>query len=434
MVNIMKVGILTMFNGLASIYSLVNVVADHIRMLLDGGEEVSLFVCEDLPEKEKSGIYLDPRIKWVKVCNRYNGKQIHWRDYSSPEMDIHKNFMEEAEAIGKDLTVKLKEIDVCIMHDIHYQGWHLVHNVAVRYAAIRLPRLRFIAVTHSLPDESQVNNQVSWPHSARYTPMKNTIYAYPTECGLPSLSRQYQVNQSACRVLNNSLDLIGNMSDQVVDLHNKVDLLSPDILIVYPGRFTKGKKFEKVAMLAGAIETVSSLSVKVVFSEFSALDTNSVHYKAEIWKAGKSCGIDPEHLIFVSDYGYPMGLRRDSILDLFTLSNLFICPSTSESFGLIALEAAAMGNFLVLNEAVPALKELGDTLGAYFLRWDARNFGYSTQESYYPSEKAYYEEHGKIIVEAMTKNQVIQAKRKVRQRYSPKWVYENQLKKMLYEG
>lgn len=430
----MRIGILTMFNGLATIYSLVNVVAEHIRMLLDGGEEVYLLVCEDLPEKEKSGIYLDPRIKWIKVCNRYNGKQIHWRDYSSPEMAIHKDFMEEATAIGRDLAVKLKNVDVCIMHDIHYQGWHLVHNVAVRYAAERLPHLRFIAMTHSLPDETQRFRQIDWPHSARYSPMHNTIYTYPTECGLPSLSNQYRVDITNCKVLNNTLDLIGYMNPQVIDLHQKIDLLTPDILIVYPARFTRGKKFEKVAMLAGAIHKVSTYHVKVIFCEFSALDTNSTHYKAEIWKAGKSCGINPEDLVFVSDYGYPMGLHRESILNLFSLSTLFICPSSSESFGLTALEAAAMGNYLVLNEAVPALKELGDMLGAYYLRWDASNFGFTTQESYHPSEKVYYEEHGKIIVEAMDKNPIIQAKKRVRQRYSPKWVFENQLKKMLYNS
>jgi len=426
----MRVGILTMFNGLASIYSLVNVVGDHIRMLLDAGVEVSLYVCEDMPEKEKAGIYLDPRITWVKVCNRYKGKQIHWRDYSSPSTPIHKDFMNEATAVGKDLTEKLSVLDVCIMHDIHYQGWHLIHNVAVRYAAERLPHLSFIAVTHSIPDESQIDNEIPWPHSARYSPMKNTIYTFPTECGLPSLSRQFNVELSNCSVLNNTLDLLGHMSTQVIDLHRKVDLLSPDILIVYPARFTKGKKFEKIAMLAGAIKKVSSYLVKVIFCEFPAMDTNSNRYKGEIWKAGASCGIETENIIFCSDFGYPMGLTRESILDLFTLSNLFICPSSSESFGLTALEAAAMGNYLVLNEAVPALKELGSMLGAYYLKWDACNYGFDTQETYYPNERAYYEEHAKIIVDAMEKDTVLQSKRKVRQRYSPKWVYDNQLSKL----
>ncbi|MGF7144697.1 hypothetical protein HNQ56_003129 [Anaerotaenia torta] len=427
----MKVGILTMFGGLATIYSLVNVVAEHIRMLLEAGIEVKLLVCEDLPDSEKHGIYLDPRIEWAKVCNRYRGEQIHWRDYSSPDTPIHPELLEEAAAVGADLTEKLKDVTVCMMHDIHYQGWHLLHNIAVRYAAERLPRLKFIAVTHSLPDESGYGRDIPWPHSARYSPMRNTIYTYPTECGLPSLARQYHVKLKRCRVLNNTLDLMGHMSAQVQELHSRTDLISPDLLIIYPARFTIGKKFEKVAMLGGAIKKVSGYSVKIIFCEFEAMDTDMQDYKRYVAEAGTASGLDREDMVFISDYGYPMGLTRDSVLDLFSLSNLFICPSVSESFGLTALEAAAMGNYLVLNECVPALKELGDTLQAYFMRWDASNFGFYTTETYHPSEQAYYEEHGQRIIEEMLKNPVVQARMQARKRYSPRWVFEHQLKKLL---
>lgn len=427
----MKVGILTMFNGLSTIYSLVNVVADHIKMLLDEGIKVRLLVSEDLNDNERTGIFLDKRIEWVKVCNHFKGKQLTWHDYSSPSIPIHDTFMEEAETIGKDLVDKLKGLDVCMMHDILFQGWHLVHNVAVRYAAKRLPNLRFIAMTHSLPDESQFKNQVEWPHSARYSDFPNTTFVYPTECGLQSISRQYHVSIDKCHVLNNTLDITANMCEEVKELSRNVDLISPDILIVYPGRFTTGKKFEKVAMLAGALKSVSTYQVKVVFCEFPAMDIAVTEYKKSIRKKGIASGLNKEDIIFTSDYGYSEGLPRTAIFDLFTLSNLYICPSYSESFGLTVLEAASRGNYLVLNEAVPALQELGKSLGAYFLRWDARNFGFFTQESYHPSEKAYYEDHGREILLSMERNNIISAKMKVRKRYSTKWVYENQLKQLL---
>ena len=427
----MKVGILTMFNGLATVYSLVNVVADHIKMLLDAGIEVRLLVSEDLNYEERRGVFLDPRIEWVKVCNRFKGELIVWRDYSSPQVPIHDNLIEEAETIGKDLLDKLEGLDVCMLHDILFQGWHLVHNIAVRYAAERLPNLRFIAMTHSLPDESQVGQQIEWPHSARYSPMPNTIYVYPTQCGLKALSRQYRVPIEKCYVLGNTLNILENICPEVIDLNSKVDLISSDILIVYPARFTTGKRFEKVAMLAGALKNVSTYKVKVVFCEFPSMDISEEEYKSIIRENGIKAGLDLEDMVFTSDWGYPNGMPRDAILDLFTLSNLFICPSYSESFGLTVLEAASRGNFLVLNEAVPALEELGKNLDAYFMRWDARNFGFATQESYYPSEEAYYEEHGKKILNEMDHNHVVSAKMKVRRKYSTTWVYENQLKKLL---
>ena len=100
----------------------------------------------------------------------------------------------------------------------------------------------------------------------------------------------------------------------------------------------------------------------------------------------------------------------------------------------LALEVGSKGNFLVLNEAVPALKELGNALGAYFMRWDARNFGFDTYEKYAPSEKAYYEEHGQNIVNLMRKDRCLKAKTITRNRYNSEWICENQLMPLLEDS
>ncbi|MDQ2086144.1 glycosyltransferase [Herbivorax sp. ANBcel31] len=425
----MKVGILTMFNGLDNTYSLVNVVAEHLKMLLDAGIKTKILVSEDCPDDEKSGIFAHQGLEWAKITNRLKGNYIHWQDYSSGDGKIHETFFEEAEAIANNLEVNLCDVDICIMHDIHYQGWHLVHNVAIRKVQEKLTRIKFIAVTHSAPVNRPVNPK--WPFSARYTPMPNTIYVYPTYSGISALSKQYNVPEGKCRVVYNSLDILSHMSHHIRSLNDKFDLLSSDIFIVYPGRLTTGKKFDKVAALAGAIKKKTELNVKVVFCDFPSMDINPTIYKATIKKIGCIYGLDKCHMFFTSDIGYSEGFPRSGVLELFTLSNLFICPSYSESFGLTVLEASSRGNFLVLNEAVPALEELGKKLKAYFMRWDARNFGFDTKETYSPSEQAYLEEHASIIVNLMRDNPVLYAKILARQNFSPKWVWHNQLEPLL---
>lgn len=47
----MKVAILTMFNGLSPTYSLVNVVADQVRMLLHARIPVKVLVSESCPDR-----------------------------------------------------------------------------------------------------------------------------------------------------------------------------------------------------------------------------------------------------------------------------------------------------------------------------------------------------------------------------------------------
>lgn len=425
----MKVAILTMFGDLDTTYSLVNVVAEQLRMLLDANISTKLLVCENCPQSSRYGIYKDERIEWVEVVNSINGIQFQWHDYDQPSGKVHDSFFKEAEVIGEDLVNKLSDVDVCIMHDILYQGWHLIHNVAVRNAQKKLPHVRFISFSHSAPVNRPPNPK--WPFSARYTPMPNTIYISLTYAGIAPLARQYDVAEGKCRVVNNSLDLLANMSEDVKAVSKEVDLFSPDILIVYPGRLTQGKKFDKVAAFAGAIRKKTERSVKTIFCDFPSGDVDPKQYKAAVKMIGQRFGLDEEDMTFTTDIGYPNGFPRKGVLELFTLSNLFVSPSYSEAFPLTVLEAASRGNFLVLNQAVPALEEIGKQLNAYFMRWDARNFGFDTKETYHPSEQAYYEEHGEIVLRMIRENPVIQSKTLVRQRYSPKWIWKNQFEPLL---
>lgn len=425
----MKVSLLTMFNGLTSTYSVVNVVAEQLRMLLDHDISVKLFVSENCPDDDKYGVFLDNRIEWVRIVNQRNGQVIQWRDYSQPSGQVHDTFFEEADLIASDLVKHLTDVDVCLMHDIHYQGWHLVHNVAIRKAQKQLPGLRFLAFTHSAPVVHPIETET--PFSARYSPMPNTLYIYPTQSGIPALARQYDVPEGKCRAVNNSLDVLSFVSEEVQTVVSKTELLASDFVVVYPGRLTPAKKLEKVAALCGCIKRNSEQRVKVVFCDFNSQDIDPETYKILIQLEGRLHGLGNEDIYFTSDLGFSQGFPRKGVLELFSLSNLFICPSFSESFGLTVLEAASQGNFLVLNEAVPALEELGETMNAYMMRWDARNFGFETKETYHPSERTYLEEHAGKIVKAIRENPVIQAKKLATMRYNPTWVWRNQLEPLI---
>ena len=428
----MKVAILTMFTGLATTYSLVNVVADQIKMLLEANVKLKILVCETCPDSERWGIFRDPRLEWVKITNTCNGTPIVWHDYSAPTGSVHESFYEEAEQIARDYVRYLQDVDVCIMHDILYQGWHLVHNVAIRKAQNALPGVKFLSFTHSLP----VNRpqKLEEPFSARFTPMPNTRFVYPSYSGLEALARQYDVPLGRCAVVYNSLPLLEALGEDVQRVAGSLDLLNADIVIVYPGRLTPGKRFEKVAALAGTIQSKTEQRTRVVFCDFPCTDIPSPIYKHVIRTEGQKFGLDEGDMVFTSELGYEQGFPRQGVFELFSLSNLFLCPSFSESFGLTVLEAASRGNFLVLNEAVPALKELGNSLGAYFMRWDGRNFGYDTHERYVPSEQAYYEEHGQIIVNLMREDRSLRAKTRVRTQYHGAWICRNQLMPLLTEA
>ncbi|MEG1066727.1 MAG: glycosyltransferase, partial [Erysipelotrichaceae bacterium] len=396
----MKVAILTMFNGLSSTYSLVNVVKEQITMLLNNNIEVKLLVSESCLESERYGIFKDPRLEYIKIINSYNGINFKWYTYTSSEDIIHDSFYFESKLIANDYIKYLSDVDVCIMHDILYQGIHLVHNIAIRDASAVLNNIRFIEFTHSAP-ASHID--AKYPISAMYSDMDNTIFVYPTKCGLEALSKQYNISIDKCYCINNSIDILSNMNECTKHICNTLNIYNKDILIVYPARLNIAKGFHEIIELASYIQ-LYNYTVGIIFCDFPSSDIDPNMYKFMCYEIAHKFNINKDNIIFTTNIGYPNGISRESVYELYTLSNLYICPSYSESFGLGVIEAASRGNYIVLNEAVPALKEVGDILNAYYMRWNAKNFKYDTVETYLPSKELYYKDNIRVILNNMFNN------------------------------
>lgn len=426
----MKVAILTMFKAIDHTYSLVNVVEEQLKMLRLHGLEVKLLVSEGC--KREAGIFSDPAIEWVEIINHRGDAPIKWYDYQQPVDNVHDTFYEEAELISQDLVRQLKDVSVCLMHDILFQGWHYVHNIAIRLTQKQLPTLHFIEFTHSFPYKRP--QEISRCMLGRYMPMPQTTFVYPTYSGIEALAAQYQLPEGKCRVVYNVLDRGDEMDESVRQLSKSVDLYGPEVLAIYPCRMTPAKQLEKVAMLAGSIKKVEERRVKIIYCDFPSKDIAADRYKRQIIEKGVAYGLKAEDITFTSDQGFPMGFPRSGVLDLFSLSNLFICPSFSESFGLTVLEAASRGNVLVLNQNVPALRELGKRLQAYFMSWDGKAGNDIIRPIYEEGEQAYYEKHAACIMKQLLKDQAVFAKTMVRRYYNREWIWRNQMAPLLKIG
>jgi hypothetical protein len=149
--------------------------------------------------------------------------------------------------------------------------------------------------------------------------MPNTIYAYPTLSGLPALAKQYNVSEGKCYAINNSLDLLSEMSEATKSISTQFDILSADILMVYPGRLTQGKKFEKVAAFAGAMKRKTERDVKVVFCDFPSSDINPLTYKGLIKVMGYNFGIGIQDIAFTSDMVIQWIPKRSCFRALYTI-------------------------------------------------------------------------------------------------------------------
>jgi glycosyltransferase involved in cell wall biosynthesis len=67
-----------------------------------------------------------------------------------------------------------------------------------------------------------------------------------------------------------------------------------------------------------------------------------------------------DRVTFLSEFDAEamLEVEHKTILDLFTLSNVFVCPSRSETYSLTTQEAMLKGNFCILNQDFPAFKQI----------------------------------------------------------------------------
>ena len=84
----MKVAILTMFSGLSATYSLVNVVADQIKMLLQAGVAIKVLVSESCPDRERTGIFLDERLEWVTRESYSPSERAYYEEHGRKIVDL----------------------------------------------------------------------------------------------------------------------------------------------------------------------------------------------------------------------------------------------------------------------------------------------------------------------------------------------------------
>ena len=128
----MKIGILTAFQGSDTAYSLVNVVAVQLRMLLDAGYRPVLLVGLNFAGP---GIWDDPRVTVRKIT-------------------------------PQTLPQALNDIDVVLCHDIVFLTQHSAYGEVLRQLASERPHLAWLHWQHSRGDP-------------QVEPCLNSWYCYP---------------------------------------------------------------------------------------------------------------------------------------------------------------------------------------------------------------------------------------------------------------
>lgn len=281
--------------------------------------------------------------------------------YQDPP-EINDMFHQDVDLIFNQLKDAIPSNSVVITHDLIFLPDYTKHNLAARKLAKENSTIRWLHWVHSatgpntLIKEREMYGEVyNELLNERYP---NSIVCYPNSNDIPRVARNFNFEEFEVVEVPHSTDPTEGLHPLVQRLYDEKKLGTAEVLIVAPMRLDRGKNPQMIIRVVAACKA-EGIPAHVVFCDFQSTGGDKVVLREECKALAEELDC-LDYVTWLSEFDDMTTLEvgHDIILDLFTLSNIFILPSRSETYSLVAQEAMLKGNLCILNHDFPAFRQI----------------------------------------------------------------------------
>jgi glycosyltransferase involved in cell wall biosynthesis len=419
-----KIYILTNFSQYLKSYSPIIVVGQQINMLKRAGYEPVLIASQgwNPPESSIFGSVETKRLSSVNIDGT----------------TVDEAFEVDVDLLYEEMKEIVDDMSVIFTHDLIFLPDYVKLNVACRRLTEEEPSIQWIHLIHSATNPGKLIEERAM-YGDKYKELlsskfPNSIVIYPNAYDIPRVASNYSYEENEIVEVPHSTDPIEGMSRLVQRLYNEKKLYEPEVLIVYPLRLDRGKYAEAdVYMMDGC--KANNMSSHVVFCDFQSTGGDKVEYREELKALASTLDVS-DRVTFLSEFddSASMEVPHEMVLELFTLSNVFVMPSKSETYSLITQEAMLKGNLCLLNHDFAPFRQIYGKNGLY-KQFDGANIaisGFNGEIStQYSDINAYYRSLAANIKYYLENDKVIRAKTWVRTQRNPDYVFHNYIEPLL---
>ena len=353
-----RVAILTGFVESSPAYSLNRVIQDQLVMFIRHRYPVRMIVRESSYWSDPEWPYSDPLVELVQLPD-------------SIVMPGKEGTQEQREHNLSSLLDALDSVNVVLTHDLIYQNSAPLLTAAFRAANLR-PDVKWLHWIHSATSPVNLKRtevakmtlamveKQGWP---------NSYPVFPARMMVPRIAMNFRYPEHEVKVVPHPIDVCRffDFSPVTARLYEEKTLYLADFLVVCPVRLDRGKQVDWVIKIASRLRTEEHQVRLVILDYHSGDDLRSAH-REELKKMATDWGLSASELTFMSEFepAAKKELPHGVIRQLFSISNVYINPSRSESYSLSTQEAAITGNLLVLNADFPPLREIYGENALYF--------------------------------------------------------------------
>jgi hypothetical protein len=262
----------------------------------------------------------------------------------------------------------------------------------------------------------------------------NSLVCYPNAFDIPRVARNYNFEENEIVEVPHCSDPTEGMSYLVKKLYNEKKLYEPEILVIHPSRLDRGKYVDAcIYLMAGCKE--HGVGSHAVICDFQSTGGDKVTYREELKKLAKRLKVlDRVTFLSESDESASMEVSHETIMELFTLSNVFILPSKSETYSLTAQEAMLKGNFCILNHDFGPFRQIYGK-NAIYKQFDGANIAFDgfngSIDTRHEPILDYYRAMASAISYYGENEHMFRAKTWVRTKRNPDYVFRTYIEPLL---
>lgn len=334
-----KIFVLTNFQQYLKSYSPIIVVQNQLEMLTRAGYQPTLITNRNWDPPEAS------------IFSQVENKQLTPVVIDGSNVD--ELFEADVQTLKEELLNILEDDCVVITHDLIFLPDYVKLNVACRQIAGQNPTIQWLHWVHSATNPNDLIKERAMfagqfaEHLAEKFP--NSLVCFPNAYDIPRVARNFGYEENEVVEVPHALNPVEGMNYLVQRLYFEKELWKPKVVMVYPLRLDRGKQPEMNVRLMAGFKS-HDVSSHLIICDFQSTGGDKVTYREDLKKLAGELGVS-DRVTFMSEFDESalMDIPHTAVLDLFTLSNVFLLPSKSETYSLIAQEAMSRGNLCILN-------------------------------------------------------------------------------------
>jgi len=415
-----RVTILTDFYVYDEAYSLCGVVSEQLEML----EDYKPILVVDQAFPQRGTPWHEFEIRRIPGVPRSN------------VIKIDDTWDQDIEVLQGGIEMALCDAHVVVSHDMIYQPSMVKMHIAARKVAAVNPHIRWLHWIHSAtPSFAKQHAELVRGQ------FPNSKIVFPNEYDRARVAQNYNVPETDVVFVPHSTDPLTFIMAHPLsrDLAKEINLLEADVIGCYPARLDRGKQVEMVLEIFAGIKQTGR-SVRCIIFDFHSTGGDKVTYREWLMERCAEMGLSIGHeIVFTSQWRKETNLScpRQMIRDFMLVGDVFILPSRSETYSLVAQEAAMCKNLLMLNFDFSPMRNIyGENAlyGKFSSNIDALSGEEGETTTKYSDRQGYMNSMALKIIARLEESMVLRQFRFRRKHRNPKAVFRDYFEPLLWGG